>query len=492
MSRVAMGSMHSKFPSLLKSEAGSVTMLLALALPAVLGLVGAATDYAAVTQARTQLQTAADGAALAVAREMTVAATNQARAQALATSFVGANADPANAPTVTATLVENGLAVKISVQQRVKTPLGLIAALGGVDTLNVSALARVTAASMQSKLCMLSLGTKDNGGIFMHNGASVTAPECVIHSNSKNKEAIIVQQNSKITANLICSRGGLINSAGMINAQTLTDCPVIADPLAKKPEPQTKAPCQYLTQIIMAGIRTLNPGTYCNGVFIFGNAKVTLNPGIYVFRDGPFLVASNAEVLGAGVTLMLTGKSSYLHLHDNALVRLSAPTSGISAGMLVWESKNWEPGSNSWEVGGCGSKPSGTKESYASSGGFVPATESEDAGPVGCYTALSRLTNLLKKTNEHHINSDRAQELTGTIYLPRGLLLIDSNKPVAEQSPFTVMVVNKLDLFDGPNLVLNTNYGGTSVPVPAGLGAIGATRVRLGAETAAGAAPTGP
>lgn len=486
MSHIFMRHVRTKLPSLFKSEEGSVTMLLAFALPAVLGLVGAATDYAAVTTARSQLQAAADGAALAVAREMTVASTDQARAQAVANSFVGANADPANMPTVTAALVENGLAIKVSVQQRVKTPLGLISALGGVDTLHVSALARVTASSAQSKLCMLSLGTKDNGGIFMHNGAMVTAPECVIHSNSRNREAIIVQQNSKIAANLVCSRGGLVNSGGTINAQALTDCPVIEDPLAKKPEPQTNKECDHNTTVILLGSRTLNPGTYCKGLYIIGLAKVKLNPGVYVFKDGPFLVANSASLEGAGVTLMMTGKGSNIRLHDNALVRLSAPTSGATAGMLFWESKNWVPGTNSWTVGGCGTKPSGSKISFSSNAGVQPTVESDDDGPKGCDTALSRLYSTLKKTNEHQINADRAQELTGTIYLPRGLLLIDSSKPVAEQSPFTVLVVNKLDLYDGPNLVLNSNYSGSSVPVPAGLGAIGATKVRLGVEAAAG------
>jgi hypothetical protein len=85
-----------------------------------------------------------------------------------------------------------------------------------------------------------------------------------------------------------------------------------------------------------------------------------------------------------------------------------------------------------------------------------------------------------KKTNEHHINSDRARELTGTIYLRNGLLLIDSRRPVADLSPFTVMVVNKLDLYDGPNVVLNSNYSGATVPVPQGLGPLGSRQVRLG------------
>ncbi len=40
--------------------------------------------------------------------------------------------------------------------------------------------------------------------------------------------------------------------------------------------------------------------------------------------------------------------------------------------------------------------------------------------------------------------------------------------------------MNKLDLYDGPNVMLNANYSTTPVPVPPGLGPIGAKNVRLG------------
>jgi hypothetical protein len=191
---------------------------------------------------------------------------------------------------------------------------------------------------------------------------------------------------------------------------------------------------------------------------------VTLNPGIYVFRDGPLTVSQNAEFSGNGVTLIFTGKKSYFRFLDNSLIRISAPTSGVSAGMLLWESRTFQPGLNSWKNGGCGGNGD---------------ADDDDSGPNNCGTRTPGAVPA-KKTNEHHINSDRARELTGTIYLRDGLLLIDSRRPVADQSPFTVLVVNKLDLYDGPNLTLNSNFSSTTVPVPQGLGPLGGKQVRLG------------
>jgi Flp pilus assembly protein TadG len=460
-----------------KARQGATAVMFAIAMPALVGVGGVATDYSAVTSSQNRLQGVIDSAALAIAREMTVTIDVPQRAQQLAQQYVAANI-PANTPyaiSVTATMVENNLAVKISGQQQISTPFGLLERFAGVTSISATALARVTGAASVAKVCMLSLGEAVNGGLFLHNGATITAPDCSMYSNSTDQNAVVIQQGSKVKSALVCARGGVKNLAGILETTIVTDCPVLKDPLAAKVEPATNGPCTNTLTIILSGTKTLSPGTYCNGVFIFGSAKVTMNPGIYVFRDGPFLVAQNAEVTGVGVSLVLTGKFAMLRLQDNSLINLSAPVSGAAAGMLVWETKGWIPGTNSWKSGGCGTVPSG-----------IPVVTSvtkplADLGPKGCSSVQSYISQLMKKTNEHHINSDRAKVLTGTIYLPKGLLLIDSRQPVADQSPFTVFVVNKLDLYDGPNLVLNANYNSSAVPVPPGLSpAIGGGQVRLG------------
>ncbi len=58
------------------------------------------------------------------------------------------------------------------------------------------------------------------------------------------------------------------------------------------------------------------------------------------------------------------------------------------------------------------------------------------------------------------------RELTGTIYLPNGKLFINPNAQVAEQSAYTAIVSYQLELTEGPELVLNSDYGSTKVPVP--------------------------
>lgn len=485
-------------------RSGAGVILFALALPVLLGLGGGALDYAATNQSRNKLQAAADAAALAIAREMTVTPVTANRVRELAHAHVNANLDGGTA-SVDASLTENGLAIEVKAIQPLVTPLGLLPLMTGISQLDVRSLARVTAASMQTKLCMLSLDEKLNGGLFMHNGSAITAPECVMHSNSNDRNAIIVQNGSRIAASLVCARGGIANLAGQLQTTVLADCPKLPDPLARKPEPNVLGGCtqskleigvtRALRDVGQIGAKrdtqpvppapgtvvTLNPGVYCDGLTIDGNARVTFTPGVYVIRGGPLVVRGNAELTGRGVTIMFAGRKAYFRFLDNAMIQLSAPTAGLTAGMLLWESRTFVQGTNSWQLGGCGRSNRSDDD------------DDDDGSSNRCNRQRQPGSVPVKKTNEHHINSDRARELTGTIYLPNGLLLIDSRRPVADQSPFTVLVASKVDLYDGPNLVLNSNYAGSPVPVPSGLGAIGATQVRLGgAQTAPPGSPPPP
>ncbi|MBY0258710.1 TadG family pilus assembly protein [Methylobacterium sp.] len=68
------------------------------------------------------------------------------------------------------------------------------------------------------------------------------------------------------------------------------------------------------------------------------------------------------------------------------------------------------------------------------------------------------------------IISDNARTLLGTIYLPVGRLIIDSKRPVADESAYTVIIARMIDLYDGPNLMPNARYDSTDIPVPDGVG----------------------
>jgi hypothetical protein len=98
--------------------------------------------------------------------------------------------------------------------------------------------------------------------------------------------------------------------------------------------------------------------------------------------------------------------------------------------------------------------------------------------PTGATALLNpviagKYNKLLDSAREHLILSNNARTLIGTIYMPKGRLIIDADKPIADKSAYTVLVVQQLDLYSGPNLILNSDYGASEIPVPAGVGNYG-------------------
>jgi hypothetical protein len=47
---------------------------------------------------------------------------------------------------------------------------------------------------------------------------------------------------------------------------------------------------------------------------------------------------------------------------------------------------------------------------------------------------------------------------------------VDAKNPVADRSAYTIIVAKQVELFDGPNLYLNTDYSASDIPVPSGVG----------------------
>jgi len=175
---------------------------------------------------------------------------------------------------------------------------------------------------------------------------------------------------------------------------------------------------------------TLKPGTYCGGITIRGNARVTLDAGVFVIKDGPLIVTDSASLTGDNASFFLTGKGSIFEFHPDTTIDLSAMETGGLAGLLFYEDRD------------------------------VP--HSFKFNPI-----LPALTP--KDVRIHKISSNNARNLIGTLYLKNSVLLINAEAPVADASAYTALVVGRLWLQEGPTLHLNADYTETEVPVPGGL-----------------------
>ncbi len=406
------------FSARLKDERGGVLVFIALALPMLTGAVAATVEYATLTHRRAQLQAAADLAAVSAAKELSLANTTAARTESLATvtAVTASQAGRRDGATtnVKASVIDSRSGVQVSVTETVPTLIGRLLSLPTTE-LAASATARI---SGSSRLCMVGLNPKDGETISLNSQATLTATGCTVYSNSKASDGIRAADRSLLKADRVCSAGGVKADKGAtLSSKPLTDCPQITDPLGHL-SPPLSGGCDYNKKEIKAqAVVTLNPGVYCGGLRITEQAQVTLSPGIYVIDGDKLKVEKHASMVGENVAFFLRGTSATFEFAFDSTISLSAPKIGSMAGILFFDDRT-------------------------------------------------------SKFDSHKIFSNDARKLLGTIYLPNGVLYIDANKPIADQSAYTIVVARRVELYSGPNLVLNTDYGGTDVPVPKGVGPV--------------------
>lgn len=414
----------------LGSVGGNIALITAFALPAALMFAGAAVDFQRWHSARTSLQEFADMLALRGAKELSLAgvSSQQIEAAVRAAARAGGERLGVGAPGVGVVVDRTGAAVTVTLSTASPRALLLahVAPYGEVMSVDSTAVARGG-----GNVCIIAL--KDKGdALNAQQAAAIDASACAILSNSVDPSSIIAKDQATLKAAVICSAGGYEGNANRFAPSApLTDCPKTPDPLAERAPPPVGG-CDVSDfevgvsaadakadngQVI---VTRLTPGVFCGGLKILDFASVDFDPGVYVIKDGPLLVGKKSRLAGANVGFYLVGPDSTFKFEKDATITLSAPKIGPLAGILFFEDR---------------------------------------AAPLD---------------RNHVILSEDARELLGTIYLSRGNLVIDTQKPVADASAYTAIVARRLELKGKPTLVINANYNLTDVPVPAGLGPVGA------------------
>lgn len=395
-----------------RDEAGGALIIFSVALPALLMGAGVVVDYGILSEQRTAFQGAADASALAAAREFRLANANPTTVQSVAEKFAATSLKAVHqSGTVAASVDLKKMTVTVEISTIAKTN---IMHMFGTELVHVGA--KATARVLGSAaICVIGLEKDKNETIYLEKEAKLEAPECAVYSNSKKSNGLKAMQNSSIRARFICSAGGSYKDKyDSFSPNPTLDCPVMTDPLASRPAPPIGG-CSA-TDLKVTTSMTLSPGTYCGGIRISKMASVTMNPGIYVFKDGPLDVSGGASLKGANVGIYLNGKGSVIRFDADTKIDLTAPRDGILAGILFYEDRN---------------------------------------SPIN---------------QKHEVLSNDAKVLLGTLYLPQGELNIGATKPVAAESAYTIVVARRFTLSAGPTMVLNAKYGSTNIPVPEGVG----------------------
>jgi hypothetical protein len=383
-------------------------------------IAGGVVDYSSLVSQRMAVKEAANNAALAAASEMLLVGASEARAHSVAEAIARHNLDNQDASVSLTVADDEEINVTVSAPPRTFFP-GPVALTAG--TISETSVAE---AAGQGNVCVISLSPDAPGALWFRANARLQAGGCLVYTNSRSTRAMILHSTSSIRADFICVSGGYEGPQSVVDGDILSDCPPVGDPLANRPTPRAATdPCDsgalsFLTpgeHSLPAGVRVI-----CGDLTIGTNATLDLSPGTYVLRNSRLVV--HGALTGAKVGLIFTGAYGGFTFFPTSQINLSAPTEGEMSGLLVFQ----------------------------------------------------RDETLF----DNEIYSDGAERLVGTIYQPGATLRVDPKTgKVAAQSEYTVIVAHDIDLAAGPELVLNTDYGASDVPVPTGLGNNARNTIRL-------------
>jgi hypothetical protein len=331
--------------TLLASVEGGVAVQIGVGLTALIGTLGLGTESTFLLFKHRQMQAVADSAALsgamALSQNFPRDPQSEARAVAARLGFVHGldrAAITVNVPPVGGAQAGNPDAVEVIVSQ--PQDLAIMRLFGEAST-NVGTRS-VAMRNHLGRFCILSLDMMAPSAMSVSNNAVVSTPNCGVAVNSNNALAVVLSNNAAIDAPLT-TRGAwnLANNASLNGSPLIQHGPLIPDPYADV-QLQSPPPCTAQAGSGSNNItRNLTPARFCAGWDFKNNVTLKLAPGIY-YVDSKMSIKNNVTVKGTGVTLVVNGNYP-IDIDNNAVLDISAPTSGAYAGLAFFGRRDGSP-----------------------------------------------------------------------------------------------------------------------------------------------------
>ncbi len=377
-------------------------------------------EMVSLSSERARMQAAVDAAALAGAREMAVAGGAARNASGFAEEFAF-NQVTDLAPRVTMDFTAGQIATggfQVSGIGVRGSFFGNLVPPGGFK-IEVNAVAE---ALNQQPLCILALPEvdEDDPGLSAIVSSSVEANNCLVHSNGdmETKNNALIKAGT-IQAKRTATGSGYLPAA---NSGALR----VVDPFLGRRIRRPNA-CDDLNPVDLnfagTSTSTLNAAVHKSKINVAGTATLILGPGEHYFCQN-VTIRGNGTLRGDDVVMIFDDEGTF-SASQNSKISLTGRTLGDWAGFVI------------------------------------VATRQND--------------------EDMEISSSFVDKLLGTIYVPDATLVINASGAVAEDSKWSVIVAKEIALDKNAKLVINSDYAGSGVPVPMGVGdkgSIGGLRLK--------------
>jgi Flp pilus assembly protein TadG len=314
---------------------GSVAPILAIAAVPLLASVGAAVDYGHALASKTAMQAVLDSTALSLAKQISTGSSTPEAQQTFSASFFHPEVHNV---TVSSNVSTAGGATTVALTAKGAVDTAFMGILGH-PTVDIQANS-TSYISTGTSGCVLALNTTENSAVALGGSTNVSLNDCSIYANSNSSAAVSVSGSATLAALSVGAVGTVSISSSNV---TVTDgiasnIPATRDPYADVEVPPYSG-CMA-TNLNVKTTLTIDPGVYCNGLTVNAGANLTLNPGVYYIDRGTFSANGGATVSGQGVTIIFTSSTgnnwANLTINGNAVVNLTAPIGGPTAGIVIF------------------------------------------------------------------------------------------------------------------------------------------------------------
>lgn len=360
-----------------RDRCGNVIVIMGAMLPLVIGCAGLATDTIQWTLWKRQLQRAADSAAIAgvytrsvndnqTAVETAVCndlAKNQKTGMQLAGTYVTCADGTTRRGTVTLPADSGSATKQVKVTLTVSQSLPFSSMfMTSVPQITANATAATVPAGGDA--CVQALEPSANAtGITNSGNTTISAPTCIMYSNSPSTNAASAGGSSSVTVKAIAAVGGIAQSNNWSVQQYLPYSPALADPFANVTPDPNAMNCSSATLDDNTNIAAaIAAGTNCwSSLSVGANRKLAM-----AGYTGPIYInGGSANLKGdftcTDCTIVLTNKSTATNatigtVSSNAQAsnNITAPTSGPYSGIAIYQDRRATGGTNKIN-GGSGS-----------------------------------------------------------------------------------------------------------------------------------------
>ncbi len=255
-----------RFNKNMASQEGSVAVLIAVVMIAVIGFAALGTEVVFLLVKHRHMQSAADAAAFGGAialgtgspSDLTVEA-QAAASEAGFTNGLNGTVVAVNHPPLSGSHIGDAASVEVVIKQPQAVSLMQLFQFSSVDV-RARAVAQVGGSGLY---CVLALDPTAFGAIALYNNTAIINSTCGVGVNSSSSSALFMTNNALINGPVSVHGGWtLYNHASLNGSPNVQQAPVLADPYAN-------------VQVQSAGSCTAQTGN------IYGSQVVTFIPGIF-------------------------------------------------------------------------------------------------------------------------------------------------------------------------------------------------------------------